>query len=479
MVMQKLRPLSFYKSSLFSQFNILFVLISIIPLSILYYLYIDLRGTGQVQITKESLEITLACVVLGIGLGYFLMRLAVQRILKLAKTNEQALRDILGPERVPGPPQDSNEMTALARTFEEVIFRLENNIKKLELAKGTLQNVLVRIGQGISSFQHIDNFLDLIIETITGAVGGKVGILLLLDDTKNHLEIKAIYGVLPDPVKKNLLDPAGSTFKKVILEKQDLLFLNDSKDSSSRQGRGRGAAFMATPLLFHREAFGAVVIYGRNVDIDFSDEEMSLLRSVAVQTAVAIENDRLNIDAEKNYFSIISALALAVEAKDLYSRGHQDRVAEYAVKIAEKLKLSEEEKNTLRDAGKLHDLGKIGVSDEILSKPGPLTEEEWGVMRTHPSVGEEILKPVKTLDHLRDLVRHHHEKLDGSGYPDGLKGDQISLLARILSVADIYDALRTNRPYRKALSKPEAAILLEAMTSKVDQKIVAALLAAV
>jgi HD-GYP domain-containing protein (c-di-GMP phosphodiesterase class II) len=192
---------------------------------------------------------------------------------------------------------------------------------------------------------------------------------------------------------------------------------------------------------------------------------------------VAIENERLSIDAEKSYFDIISALALAVEAKDRYSRGHQDRVAEYSLKIAEKLRVKDEEKKTLRDAAKLHDLGKIGISDEILLKPGPLTDEEWGVMRTHPSVGEEILKPVKSLTHLRDLVRHHHEKLDGSGYPDGLKGNQISLLARILAVADIYDALLTNRPYRKAFSKDEAAELLKEMETKIDQSVVDALLA--
>jgi HD-GYP domain-containing protein (c-di-GMP phosphodiesterase class II) len=295
------------------------------------------------------------------------------------------------------------------------------------------------------------------------------------------LQVRALYGSAGDLEKGAFVGLEENIFSQILSFKENVII---SKDNQIVSGNFQYHDFLefpliAAPLFLHGKVLGILMICGRKVDIDFKQEEMSLVRSVAMQTAVAIENEQLNVDAEKSYFDIISALALAVEAKDRYSRGHQDRVAEYAVKIAEKLKLREPEKNTLRDAAKLHDLGKIGISDEILSKPGPLTEEEWGVMRTHPSVGEEILKPVKSLTHLRDLIRHHHEKLDGTGYPDGLKGDQISLLARILAVADIYDALRTNRPYRKALSIDEAAVLLRGIGNKIDQGVVEALMMAV
>jgi HD-GYP domain-containing protein (c-di-GMP phosphodiesterase class II) len=234
---------------------------------------------------------------------------------------------------------------------------------------------------------------------------------------------------------------------------------------------------IATPLLIHDKVFGVLVICGRNVDVNFGEEELSLLNSVAVQTAVAIENDQLNLDAERTYFDIISALALAVEAKDPYSRGHLDRVSEYAIKIADKLGFSDQDKTLLRDAARLHDLGKIGVTDDILSKNGPLNDQEWVVMKNHPEIGEGIVKPVKSLSGLCDIIRHHHEKLDGSGYPDGLKGDEIGSLARVLAVADIYDAVMTDRPYRKALTKPEAHQALRDMGEKIDQKIVDALIA--
>jgi len=473
---------AFHNSSLISQFNILFILISVIPLAIIYYLYLQLRETGETQLTAESLAFTLIYLVLGIGVGYFLMRLAVKRILNLTKANQEALQDIIGLEKIHEMKAgDSNEVTILTRTFQEIIVKLEDNIKRLEVTKSTLQNVLAKVGQGISSIQNIDNFLNLIVETITEAVAGKSGILLLLDAEKKNLQVKAFHGEVKGLTKEVILNLEGSIFANMVQTKENLAIpkLNEAARKAFAQGDLFDFPLAAAPLFLHENVFGVLVISGRKIDSDFTSEETSLLRSIAMQTAVAIENDRLNIDAEKSYFDIISALALAVEAKDPYSRGHLERVAKYASKIADKLGLADDEKHTLRDAARLHDLGKIGVSDEVLLKDGPLTAEEWGIMRTHPSVGEEILKPIRSLTHLRDLVRHHHEKLDGSGYPDGLQGNQINLLVRILAVADIYDALRTNRPYRQGLSKEESTVLLRSMANKVDQNIVEALLSTV
>ena len=193
---------------------------------------------------------------------------------------------------------------------------------------------------------------------------------------------------------------------------------------------------------------------------------------MALQTAVAIENSRLSEDVEKTYFETISALALAVDAKDKYSRGHLDRVAKYVVQIGEALKLSRQEITLLRDAARLHDVGKIGVPDEILLKPAPLTTAEMDIMKKHPEVGESIIKPIRSLRVLCDIIRHHHEKLNGNGYPDGLKGSEISHLVRITTVADIFDALTTDRPYRSRFSVEEAFKELRKMKEEVDQNIV-------
>lgn len=177
--------------------------------------------------------------------------------------------------------------------------------------------------------------------------------------------------------------------------------------------------------------------------------------------------------------NVLFSLANAVEAKDSYTQGHVKRVSELAIAIGRRLLRPEQELDSLKIGGALHDIGKIGVPREILNKTGSLTTEEWDMMKRHPVYGYNICLPLKrNLKQALDVVRHHHEKMDGSGYPDGLKGNEISLPARIMAVADIYDALTTDRPYRSAMSKEKALLILreEADQGKLDKDVVAGLL---
>jgi putative two-component system response regulator len=161
-------------------------------------------------------------------------------------------------------------------------------------------------------------------------------------------------------------------------------------------------------------------------------------------------------DELENAETVLFSLALSIEAKDRYTEGHCERLSKYSVAMAERLGLPDELRVALRRAGVVHDIGKIGVPEHILTKPGPLTDEEWRIMKQHPVTGERICAPLKSFRHVLPVIRHHHEKLDGSGYPDGLSGDQIPLTARILQIADVFDALTTERPYRTALQPQEA-----------------------
>ena len=164
-------------------------------------------------------------------------------------------------------------------------------------------------------------------------------------------------------------------------------------------------------------------------------------------------------DELDNVETVLFSLALTIEAKDPYTEGHCDRLSKYSVALGEKLGLSEELRVALRRGGLIHDIGKLAVPESILLKPGPLTPEERKIMEQHTIVGERICAPLRSFRHVLPIIRHHHEKWDGSGYPDGLKGEQIPLTARILQVTDIYDALTTDRPYRKALP-PEKAFAI-------------------
>lgn len=169
---------------------------------------------------------------------------------------------------------------------------------------------------------------------------------------------------------------------------------------------------------------------------------------------------RLN-DELVNVENTILALATAIEAKDPYTEGHLDRVANYAFSLGKEIGLAPWELHLLRKAAILHDVGKIGVSESVLAKPGPLTEEEFEHVKAHTVVGEKICRPLQQNRLILQVIRHHHERYDGKGYPDGLTGEDIPMAARIMAVVDAYDALTSDRPYRGRLPKEEALQILK------------------
>jgi putative two-component system response regulator len=154
--------------------------------------------------------------------------------------------------------------------------------------------------------------------------------------------------------------------------------------------------------------------------------------------------------------SVLFTLARSIEGKDPYTHGHCERLSDYSTRLGEHLGLSEEQLVALRRAGTVHDIGKIAVPDAILLKPSRLTEDEWKLVYEHPVVGERICAPLKSFRLVLPIIRHHHEKFDGSGYPDRLRGEEIPLTARVLQIVDVYDALTTDRPYKKAFSITDA-----------------------
>lgn len=177
----------------------------------------------------------------------------------------------------------------------------------------------------------------------------------------------------------------------------------------------------------------------------------------------------------ENIEDVVISLARTIDAKDKYTEGHIERVSQYAVFLGERLGLSDRNLETLRIGALIHDLGKVSIDLNILNKPGALTEEEFALIRLHPAMGQQICSPLKALQEVGDIIRHHHEKLDGSGYPDGLKGDQVSQNARIVAIADIFDALTTERSYRPALTVEKALDIMkeEAAQGKLDSYLLA------
>ncbi|HOY09461.1 MAG TPA: HD domain-containing protein [Candidatus Omnitrophota bacterium] len=468
----KIKLTSFENASLLRKLSILYFLMSIIPIAFLYFLYLQLVDYGRIIINEERFSSIFFLVVIGVAVGYVVMRSIIMSIIDITRENRDALKELLGPEKIKALSEDSsNEIAILAKSFNEITNRLEENIRNLELAKRTLHSVLAKVGEGISSMDNIDSFLSLILETVTEALSGRKGVLLLRDEKREDLYVKSVYGKAHDKSKQIRVDLNDDMFKEIVSSRQPVVIQSVPHNGSPLQPLLR-SPLLCAPLLLHDQVLGVIIISDRMTDEPFDEEERNLLHNLALQTAVAVENSRLNEDAEKTYFETISALAMAVEAKDPYSRGHSERVANYAVVIAQEMGMSQEDVIMLRDAAKLHDLGKIGVVDKILKKPGPLTPQEMEMMKKHPEIGEGIIKPIRSLKKLCDLIRHHHEKLDGTGYPDGLTGDQLHPLVRILQVSDIYDALTTNRPYRDPFTSQQAIDTLKSMKDQVDLKVV-------
>lgn len=478
--MAKIKYTSFQNTSVLRKFTIFFILMSIAPVGVLWYIYYQIKENGKIELGEMPFDLTLILIILGVLIGYGVMRSILKSIIQITTVNKERLEELLGPGKSHELGEENNEIKFLTKYFGEMTKRLEENIKNLNLYKKTLHSVLSRVGRGISSLQNIDAFFELIVETVAEALGAKIGGLMLLDEEKGGFYVKTAYGTDFNEKDHSFIKIDDEPFK-TILSSSKPFFISDLEELPPIKEELQGLfqpPVLCAPLDWKGKKLGIIFVSGKkNTGKNFKkEEEISLLTNLAVQTAIAIENSRLNVDAEKTYLETISALALAVEAKDRYSSGHLERVADYAIRIARKFDLSEEDIKILRDGARLHDLGKIGILDDILKKPASLTEQEWEMMKKHTEIGEGIIKPIRSLAKLGDVIRHHHEKYDGSGYPDGLKGEEISLLARILCVADIFDALTTDRPYRKAFTAEEAKQELLKMRGKLDPKVVDAFL---
>lgn len=235
--------------------------------------------------------------------------------------------------------------------------------------------------------------------------------------------------------------------------------------------------FLVAPVVLLKR-FGGVVVLADKPGAGFDQEDVDLVLSVGDQAGVALENELLQRQLLEVYFSVVGVLADAMEAKDPYTQGHCEMVSRYSRLTAERLGASLQERSTACYGGLLHDIGKIGVSDGVLNKPGALLPEEWDLMRSHVRIGRDLLAHVPALDGVADVVLHHHERYDGGGYPDGLRAEQISLTARIVCVVDAYCAMTAKRSYKESFTQEEAREeLIRCKATHFDPQVVDALLA--
>ena len=404
--------------------------------------------------------------------GYFVIRKAVTTISGLTEHTKAVINGNVSKTEL---LNEDNEIGELARYFDDAAKKLEVKIKELETSKKLIQGIFHKIGEATISLRGIDSLLELILQSISSATNVRGGFIMLVDKDASDIKPLVVYSEdnkNPKLGALNLSDTKGAIIR-VFREDKPIVASNDDIWANNLDVK----SLLCAPLDYKNNVIGIIAIYDKKGGLSFSTDDLVLFKDVASQTAMAISNFQLNADVEKAYIDTIRALAMAVEAKGPYSGGHLDRVAEYATNIGKKLGLSQEDLKDLHDGAYLHDLGKIGIRDDVLQKTGKLTPEEFEEMKKHAVIGETIIKPVKSLSKLSSVVRSHQERWDGSGYPDGLKGEQIPLNARILAVADVFDALTTQRPYKKAMAIEEAKAELRKIAGvKLDKKIAGAFL---
>jgi len=334
----------------------------------------------------------------------------------------------------------------------ELISTLDSRIKQLS----TLNEVGALL---ISSLDH-DLVRHRAMEAITRLMRAETGSLLLLDRETGELYFEVALGEKGRRLKQVRLAAGEGIAGWVAGNNKPVIIHDVTRDprfsgSVDKKSKFRTKNMVCVPVVVKGQVIGVLQAINRT-EGSFTPEDLRLFQLFSNQAAVALDNARLYEEIKEAFYATSSALAEAIEKRDPYTGGHTKRVLGYCMAIATQMRVSEEEMEVLRLSAVLHDVGKIGVEDKVLRKEGPFETDEAASMRMHPQFGEEILKHIPHLKEIMPGMLHHHERVDGLGYPAGLRDEEIPLAARIIAVADTYDAMTTTRPYRKGRPAEDA-----------------------
>ncbi len=331
------------------------------------------------------------------------------------------------------------------------------------IAENQRLKVLLEVGQAISSLMELDDLLLLIARETARVLKADRCTLFLLDEKREELWSKVAMG------EERIRLPKDKGIAGLVVTTGETLIIDDPYSNPhfnpevDKKTGYHTRSLLCGPMRDSKgEVLGVFQVLNK-LDGGFQQEDQELLEAVAAFSAIAIENARLYAELKKTFHSFIETLAATIDARHHLTAGHSHRVAKYTVGIAREMGLPKKEIEILRVAAFLHDYGKIGIPDSILAKPGKLTEEEYAQMKRHPALTKEILGKIYLSDDYKGipgLASTHHERLDGSGYPFGLKDGKIPLGGRIMAVADVFDAITTKRDYREGMPYPEALELL-------------------
>ncbi|MBM4324364.1 MAG: HD-GYP domain-containing protein [Deltaproteobacteria bacterium] len=358
-----------------------------------------------------------------------------------------------------------------------------NKLKRIE-EKTERLSLLSRLGQILNSTLDHQEVRRRAMEAATQLMKAEVGSLLLIDEEKHQLYFEVALGDKEEAIKKITLNIGEGIAGWVAQNGEPLIINAPEKDPRFYKGVDEKTEFktrniICVPVKVKEKTIGVLEAINKKEGEAFDEEDLSLFTSLADQVAIALDNARLYQELEEMFFQTAESLADAIEKRDPYTGGHTQRVTTYSLGTAKYLSLKPVELRWLKISAVLHDIGKIGIDDQILRKPDRLNPEEFNQIKRHANMGAEIIDHIKQLKNIIPGIKYHHEQLDGTGYPEGLKGEKIPIIAKIVAVADTFDAMTTDRPYRKEMSKELAIKELKRISgTQLDQIVVEAFLKA-
>jgi putative nucleotidyltransferase with HDIG domain len=357
--------------------------------------------------------------------------------------------------------------------------RLWSEARNRNLQLGLLNQVSHLVNSSLDPQEVRRRTIDAAIRLVNSSAGS----LLLYDRNSGELFFEVALGEKGTEVKKVRLQKGEGIAGWVVSRGKPVMIQDCRNDARWSQRVDQKSNFVTrdmvcVPVKARGKTIGAIQAINKRKG-QFDQRDMELLVALADQVAVALENASLFDQLQQTFVETSEALAEAIELRDAYTGGHTRRVTEYSMATARHLGLADTDLEQLRMAAILHDIGKLGVDDRILRKPGRLDASEFDQMKKHPRLGAEILNRIRYLGEVLPGIRSHHERNDGQGYPDGLRGRRIPLIARIIAVADTYDAMTSDRPYRQGLDKRIAIReIMDCAGSQFDPKVVSAFLGA-
>ena len=325
------------------------------------------------------------------------------------------------------------------------------------------------ISKAITSVLEMDALLGLCLKEINEKLKVKHSSIMLIDEEGDGLIVKACHGDRSKQVMGKTQKIDEGVAGRVVTERKPILVKDirrDNRFNRSERPDYKTKSFVSAPLIVEGRVLGVINVIDKVSGESFCETDVNLLCTIAGQVSIAVENARLYETLEENCFNMVTSLATSLEAKDQYTSGHSQRVLEYSSAMAGIIGVSDKEMETLRHAALLHDIGKIGISELIINKTSKLSDLELGTIKSHPSTGEKIAKPLAFLEDALCHIRGHHESFDGRGYPDRIGGEDLPLLTKIMTVADAFDAMTSDRTYRSSMNTDTAVSELRRVAGK-------------